>query len=587
MSVAFAKRAFQKFLADLKPDVLCIKGNWGTGKTYAWDEAVQEATKNNRFAMKKYAYVSLFGVKESSDIMQAIFATADSPGGTRLDRLLPETIAGHKAKELDLWKRFKSAIGFAAEHATVPHIAGLGGVARAVLASLVGDTLVCIDDFERKAASVSVNEIMGVIAQLRDARRCKVVLILNEDSLDEKEKAEFHRYSEKVINRIVRFVPTEAEAAAVAFPNADPLSGVLRTYCERLGITNIRIMFNIRDIASDIIDIMPTVDDDIRDDVLKQLVVLVWAAASPAGEGAPTIDYLKGKRAKQSFGSSNTTYSAEEVEWGVLLNDYGFSHCDDLDLLMIEGTEDGFFNDEKLGDEIGKLVRNTAKIRAEKALTDAWSIFHESFDDNPDDVAKALYSGCMENIQYLTPINLSSAVTILKDTGHVADADSLLKTYMETRHDLGAFDLEDHPFGDDVKDAGVRQAFAQKAKAVAKPTRDPVEAAQKIRTGSWNPEDEKSLASLEINDFKTMFKSLRGKARRDVIFGSISFSRVSNATPVQVRIAERARAALREIGRESPLNAHRLGAYGVTVLDEAKAGVGEKGTDSPDSMLRT
>ena len=48
---------------------------------------------------------------------------------------------------------------------------------------------------------------MGTIAQLRDVRKCKVVLILNEDTLDKNELTEFKRYSEKVINSSFQFDP--------------------------------------------------------------------------------------------------------------------------------------------------------------------------------------------------------------------------------------------------------------------------------------------------------------------------------------------------------------------------------------------
>lgn len=579
MSVAFAKKAFRNFVADATPGVLCIKGKWGTGKTYAWEQTVKEATLNNTFTMKKYAYISLFGVKDASDIMQAIYATADNPAGNKVEQFLPEKIAGYQRRELALWKRVKSTIGFAAEHATVPHIAGLGGIARAILAGLVSDTLICIDDFERKGESVSVNEIMGVIAQLRDARRCKVVLILNEDSLNSKDQDDFRRYSEKVINRVVRFMPTEAEATAIAFPASDPLSAVLRSHCAQLGITNIRVMFKIRDIASDIVELMTTIDKDIENIVLKSLVVLVWAASSPPGEGAPTISYLKDKRGRPSAALEEAADSQEEVEWGVILNDYGFSHCDDLDLVMIDGIENGFFNDEKVGDEIAKLLRNSTKIRADNALSNAWGVFHDSFDKNPDDVAMALYSGCVSNIEFLPPTNLSSAVTILKEVGHQEDAATLLRTYMEKRGGDDIFNLEKSVFGDNVKDPDVLEAFSTKAKGKAAKLPDPTEAARRIHSGSWRPEDEESLAKLTVDDFVRIFKSMRGKERREFIFGSLQFKKVTNPTELQKRIVDNACAALKVIGRESALNAHRLVAYGIPLHDVDQDGVDNAGSE--------
>ena len=139
MSIAFAKKALQRFLSDPEPEVLCIKGKWGVGKTYAWDEAVKEAVDNKALKLKKYAYVSLFGVKDSSDILQSVFALADNPYPAENGKALPKALGGHSLREMELGKKFRSLLGFTAEHATVPHIAGLGGVARALLSSFVGD----------------------------------------------------------------------------------------------------------------------------------------------------------------------------------------------------------------------------------------------------------------------------------------------------------------------------------------------------------------------------------------------------------------------------------------------------------------
>ena len=583
MSVAFAKKALQRFLSDPEPEVLCIKGNWGVGKTYAWNEAVKEAVSIKTLKLRKYAYVSLFGIKDSSDILQSVFALAENTYPSENKTVVPKNIIGYNLHEMELGKKFRSLLGFASEHVSVPHIAGLGGVARAVLSSFVGDTLVCIDDFERKGKSVTVNEIMGVIAQLRDARRCKVVLILNEDSLDEKEKEEFHRYSEKVINRAIQFKPTEAEATAIAFPGNDDLNECLRKYCENLGILNIRIMLKMLRIAKELLDLVKTTDEYVRNAILRSLVVLVWAAFSPPGEGAPSLAYLKDKRFGHFMGYDDKKVSPQETEWGVMLNDYGFSHCDELGLLMISGIEQGFFNDEKVSIEIEKLLINTAKIRGEAALTAAWAAYHDSFDDNADEVASSLYDGFLKNISYLTPLNLNGAVIILKTTGHVTQAHDLLKRYIDAHCGEDIFDLSEDVFGGYVTDPDVVAAFAEKAKEKVDNLPVPMEAATRISNGGWSLKDEESLAALSVDDFVVAFKSAKGKERRTLIFGSLEFRKISNASERQMRIAQNAKAALAKIGQESPLNARRLEAYGIKLDNpkDVKTAEGQAGGDQP------
>jgi hypothetical protein len=80
VSVELVKKAMRKFLGDPTPGVLCIEGRWGTGKTYAWNEAVKEATETKSMGLSHYAYVSLFGIKDSADILQSVFANTDGLG---------------------------------------------------------------------------------------------------------------------------------------------------------------------------------------------------------------------------------------------------------------------------------------------------------------------------------------------------------------------------------------------------------------------------------------------------------------------------------------------------------------------------
>ena len=102
MSIAFVKKALQKFLSDPTPEVLCIKGKWGVGKTYTWEQALKEAVANKTLPFKQYAYVSLFGIKDSSDILQSIFATSENPYPSANEKALAPALGGYKLRELEL-----------------------------------------------------------------------------------------------------------------------------------------------------------------------------------------------------------------------------------------------------------------------------------------------------------------------------------------------------------------------------------------------------------------------------------------------------------------------------------------------------
>lgn len=158
------------FLATSVPEVLCIEGRWGTGKTYAWGTAVAEANREGRLAITRYAYVSLFGLKDAADILQAIYVNTIDLGQKINKRELGTRFGSYSVGNLR--SKLKQLVPAVAEHTKdIPHIAGLGGMVRSALASLVSKTVVCIDDFERKSGTISVNEVMGTnCAATRRAR---------------------------------------------------------------------------------------------------------------------------------------------------------------------------------------------------------------------------------------------------------------------------------------------------------------------------------------------------------------------------------------------------------------------------------
>jgi hypothetical protein len=406
---------------------------------------------------------------------------------------------------------------------------------------------------------------MGTIAQLRDARKCKVVLILNEDSLDDEERAEFLRYSEKVVDTSFQFEPTPAESAAIAFPDNDQLSCILRESCEQLEITNIRVMNRISSYAHDLMELLKEIDEDVAKGVMRSLAVIVWSLTSPKGEGAPDIGYLTDKRMDQYFGSDKKTFTEAEKRWGIILTRYGFTHCDEFDLILIDDVKHGFFNDEKISEGVETYLKDAKRTRALAAIETAWKPYHASFDDNAEQVAQSMFDGCMQNIMYLAPINLSAAVTVLKDIGYPNLGVELLEKYMSAHDGEKIFDRSEDMFGSNITDPDVIKAFDAKAMQVERALPTPLDAASHIYKGGWSPEDEESLAKLSEDDFITLFKSMKGANLSVVVLGSLQFRNMGGTTLRQRGIAEKAQAALRRIGKESPLNAHRLAKFNISI----------------------
>jgi len=80
---------------------------------------------------------------------------------------------------------------------------------------------------------------------------------------------------------------------------------------------------------------------------------------------------------------------------------------------------------------------------------------------------------------------------------------------------------------------------------------------------SWNPEQITTLAGLPTEQYYKLLKETTGNELRKLISASLQFARIGNATPEMQEVLTRAREALTQIGKESPINARRLQPYGI------------------------
>lgn len=74
MTINLVSNEIRRFLCSSTPEVLCIKGPWGVGKTYSWHHFLSEAIAKNEVALDFVSYVSLFGLNSLDEVKQTIFA---------------------------------------------------------------------------------------------------------------------------------------------------------------------------------------------------------------------------------------------------------------------------------------------------------------------------------------------------------------------------------------------------------------------------------------------------------------------------------------------------------------------------------
>ena len=72
MSIEVVGKEIARFLRSSDPEVLCLKGKWGVGKSFAWDRYVRDAKSKGEIGLERYAFVSLYGVNSSDQLRLSI-----------------------------------------------------------------------------------------------------------------------------------------------------------------------------------------------------------------------------------------------------------------------------------------------------------------------------------------------------------------------------------------------------------------------------------------------------------------------------------------------------------------------------------
>ncbi len=202
-----------------------------------------------------------------------------------------------------------------------------------------------------------------------------------------------------------------------------------------------------------------------------------------------------------------------------VLNVYGFTHCDALDLILIDGIQRGFFDEQRAAAEADKQRERNDAHRAEAALTESWRLYHHSFESNEAVVAQRLFEGAVANIKYLDLTNLNSTLIVLKDIGEAEKACRLLQHYLSERADEpGIFDFSAHPFAGAITDPDLVAAFAQRASTAKPPLPSPLEACQRIYRNDFSSENQKVLTRQTPDDFYALFKPLTGDELSTAVF---------------------------------------------------------------------
>jgi hypothetical protein len=275
MALRDIRNEINRFLSNDTPEVLCIKGKWGVGKTFAWNTYLKEAHPKGGVKLTKYAYTSLFGIKDLNDLKYSIFENT-----IPLKDLEKEINVDDFSEKLNYVQRnFKKIASVVTSNNFVQQY--IGGSSRAMF-YFVRKQIVCIDDFERAGGGIEPIEILGLISFLKEQRQCKVIFLLNDEELKDEVKKTFEKQLEKVSDAVLNFSPNPSEAADITYP--EPRADVpklLHDFSVQLGLVNIRVIKKIEKLVNRLLEITGEKYPKLTNQIVHSITLFGWSLYQP------------------------------------------------------------------------------------------------------------------------------------------------------------------------------------------------------------------------------------------------------------------------------------------------------------------
>ena len=286
MSLDIIKSQIYSFLKSETPEVMAIRGKWGVGKTYFWKQILKEAQAKNSINFDKYAYVSLFGINTLEAMKFSVF-----------ENVIDKQLIGKEAS-IETFKsnaeNLLNSLGRKSVHIFqgIPVVRNFGAAIDSISFLSLKKVLICIDDFERKGDNLSAKDVLGLVSVLREQKQCKVVLILNDESFEDKAKDDYKLFREKCIDLELVFDPSASECSIIAITGQDNVSVKLREFIETLGVNNIRIIKKIERVGRLLEKALSKFEVEVLNQALHSLSLYSWCYYT-GNDISPDFNYVK------------------------------------------------------------------------------------------------------------------------------------------------------------------------------------------------------------------------------------------------------------------------------------------------------
>jgi hypothetical protein len=426
----------------------------------------------------------------------------------------------------------------------------------------LNETLICIDDLERKGTSLSLKDVLGLVSLLKEQKKCKIVLLLNDG---EEGLEDYAKYREKVIDVELQFAPTAAECASIALDTNQPDMKLLAKFVQELDIRNIRIIKKIERLVKLVGHFLNDCEQDVVDRAFYSLAIFSLCHYC-SGDNIPDLDYV-----------TSTVISRKELQndkhkrWDNFLYKHGYGGLDDFDLILANVVRSGYCIEDNIKKE---STRKSQIIKSEKSFKKAWQLYYNSFDNNQIDVIMMLYKSFIDNVENVSRSDLNDTVVLFRNLEEYEKASEIIDIYIDKRKgNRKLFCLKHNNLYYDMKDAEKIARINDFNQAIDREIVDKFnifhDSTSAIKTSlqilheitieeGYDEKDIHLLSNTSIEEYCKIFKSLEGIYLRGYIKSCLKFGQPNNSCLKRQKIYLNVVEALKKIAEESSINKQRM-----------------------------
>jgi len=568
-STSNIQNTLNSFFDDKKLSVIVLKGSWGIGKTYFWENYIQEKIERKELSQIAYSYISLFGLNSLLELKSRIFQTGkilQSPGQVKKE------LEDSYQNENEIL-RFMLGMNSRSQD-ILRYLRGLFNVGKIMPASkqfsplidlleygLIKNYLICLDDIERKEKSLSISQLMGLIDELSKRKGCKIVLILNDKTLNDSDEEEFYKYREKVVDLEVEYKPNIEENLLKVFNGNEVYFKRLLDVVQALGISNIRIFKKLRWSVDRIWSFVNACENNLQEEVISHLAVFCWGFFD--SETSLSLSFI-GNSIKNSTWLSQLSnheeqpLTDEEKEWNQIastLELYPSGYDEQLMYLL----ENGYMDEQRFKEEVNAANQKEQESSTGKNLHKAWNIYSDSFDDNVEDLRSAFRDILETSLDKINLWAFSQAIDWLEEYENVSE---YIDRYLSiNKEKLNNIDRDNFGLSERLKNSLLWTKIKEIQDTNRNPTIDGILDKIAARQG-WGQEDIDFLSHLTTDEIYKWMKSSPDRMVPKIRTGLLLFKGMTPNNNEEANkyqdITEKTTDALKKIAQENGLNRKRV-----------------------------